>query len=177
MGGLWHCFNRIMALIIANKPGNITSFSGQQCPQTADSGPGKPFQKWSQWDLIAVTVEAFPVGLAKPPCHCVLEMMLFWRQAVGRQTPAMPLKLYCELPLGHWRQARLRTFGNGHFTWHLGPGVAKILARIARTRAMAMDRLQLWNTLHASFDFWQYNSLQNRKVSRESKPHPWCPQS
>ena len=29
----------------------------------------------------------------------------------GRQTPAMPLKLYCELPLGHWRQARLRTFG------------------------------------------------------------------
>ena len=34
----------------------------------------------------------------------------------GRQTPAMPLKLYCELPLGHWRQASLRTFGNGHFT-------------------------------------------------------------
>lgn len=66
----------------------------------------------------------------------------------GRQTPAMPLKLYCELPPGHWRQARLRTFGNGHSalymtSWLWGPGVAKILARIAMTRAMAMDRLQL----------------------------------
>ena len=175
MGGLWHCFNHIMALIIANKPGNITSFSGQQRPQTADSGLGKAVPEMVSMGSHCRYCRGLSsrAGKTAVSLHVGDDVVL----EAGRQTPAMPLKLYCELPLGHWRQARLRTFGNGHFTWHLGPGVAKILARIARTRAMAMDRLQLWNTLHASFDFWQYNSLQNRKVSRESKPHPWCPQS
>ena len=69
-------------------------------------------------------------------------------KAVPEMVSRQAVKLYCELPLGHWRQAGsppedIWQWALYMTSWPWGPGVAKILARIARTRAMAMDRLQL----------------------------------